>query len=100
MKTLLNFGIDTTTNATIIPRSVFDEITTAHAIIEGMPEVSSQSISGYGMGWIRLSLEGRDVSQPHSLSPIKSTHNFQVIFHTGGIPGTFHLVEYKQIDLK
>ena len=68
MKTLLNFGIDTATNATIIPRSVFDEITTAHAIIEGMPAVPSQSISGYGMGWIRLSLEGRDVSQPQSFA--------------------------------
>jgi len=62
VKALLNFGIDTATNATIIPRSVFDEITTAHAIIEGMPAVPSQSISGYGMGWGQLSLEGRDVS--------------------------------------
>lgn len=63
MKILLNFGIDISTNATIIPRSVFDEITKAHAIVDGIPLVPDQSISGYGMGWIRLSLEGRDVSQ-------------------------------------
>jgi hypothetical protein len=42
---------------------VFDEITKAHAIVDGIPLVPDQSISGYGMGWIRLSLEGRDVSQ-------------------------------------
>jgi len=63
VKMLLNSGVDISTNTTIIPRSVFDEITTAHAIVQGMPSVSSLSIVGYGMGWARLSLEGHDVSQ-------------------------------------
>ena len=62
-KTFLNSGVDASTNATIIPRSVFDEITTAHAIVEGKPEGRGQTISGYGMGWERRGYQGHDVGR-------------------------------------
>jgi hypothetical protein len=59
---LLNFGADPSTNTTIIPRSVFDEITTARTIVDGKPAIPGQSISGYGMGLGRVSYQGHDVN--------------------------------------
>lgn len=61
VRTLLNFGVSPVNNQTIIPRSVFDEITTAHAITEGNPKSSDMSIEGYGLGWRRGSYLGKDV---------------------------------------
>jgi hypothetical protein len=84
-KTLLNFGVDPSTNITIIPRSVFDAMTTACAIPDGKP---GQFLTGHGMSWIRLTYEGYDVSLilkfPNQHVGLNAD---QVIAHDGAIPG-------------
>ncbi|TFY56936.1 hypothetical protein EVJ58_g7336 [Rhodofomes roseus] len=67
---LLNRGVDPASNRTIIPRSAFEEITTAHAIIAGRPMTPEMSVMGYGLGWQRLSYQGHDM-----------------LTHSGAIPG-------------
>ncbi|RPD58606.1 beta-lactamase/transpeptidase-like protein [Lentinus tigrinus ALCF2SS1-7] len=67
---LLNGGVNPYTNHTVLPRSVFDEMTSAHSIVIAQPVKPSTSITGYGMGWMRTSLLGHDV-----------------ISHGGGLPG-------------
>lgn len=56
---LLNSGANVATNETIIPRAVFNEVTTAYAIVQGGPE---EQLVGYGMGWGRSSYLGHEVS--------------------------------------
>ena len=59
---LLNEGQDPATNKTIIPKSVFDTVTTARWIISGKPSYpNGDSIFGYGMGWMRSSFGEVDV---------------------------------------
>ncbi|KAH8102687.1 beta-lactamase/transpeptidase-like protein [Cristinia sonorae] len=70
LRTLLNKGVNKDTNATVIPRSAFDAVTTSHAIVAGRGSSPHTSISGYGMGWHRVSYSG---------------HEF--VYHSGGIPG-------------
>ena len=60
---LLHGGVHPYTNRTVVPRSVFDEMTSAHSIVLGQPAQPLTSIVGYGMGWMRTSLRGHDVSQ-------------------------------------
>ena len=59
---LLNEGVNPINNETIVPKSVFQMVTTAHIIIGGArsPEFS---ISGYGMGWNRVSYQGHEVNR-------------------------------------
>ncbi|KAA1476004.1 beta-lactamase/transpeptidase-like protein [Dentipellis sp. KUC8613] len=76
VRTLMNHGVDPRTNRTIIPRSVFDVVTTAQAIVHGEGSAVT-SISGYGMGWGRSSYYGHDI-----------------IEHSGGIPGISTLVTF------
>ena len=54
-------GVDPNTNQTVIPRPVFDSITTSTAIMAGKGN-ADLSIQGYGMGWMRTSLKGAEVS--------------------------------------
>jgi len=60
----LNSGISRHTNTTIIPKSTFEEITTAHFVIDG-PEKAlfapNSEVAGYGAGWGRASLLGHDL---------------------------------------
>lgn len=79
--TLLNAGVDPTTNVTIIPRSAFDEVTSANVIISGNTSDPASSILGYGMGWERYSLAGHDVFQ-----------------HDGSVPGISTLVTIQPWD--
>ena len=58
---LLNRGVDPRTNVTVVPPSTFDEMTTAHSVMVGTPSTFT-SITGYGMGWMRTSFQGHDVS--------------------------------------
>lgn len=58
---LLNEGVEPASNKTIIPRSAFEEITTAHSIQAGKPTIPEMSIQGYGLGWWRFSYQGHDV---------------------------------------
>ncbi|RDX40970.1 beta-lactamase/transpeptidase-like protein [Lentinus brumalis] len=67
---LLHGGVNPYTNHTVVPRSVFDEMTSAHSIVIGQPVKPLTSLTGYGMGWLRTSLLGHDL-----------------VSHGGGLPG-------------
>lgn len=60
---LLNEGVDPVTKKTIIPRSSFDVIITASAIVNGHSPDENTSIIGYGLAWFRFSYKGYEVSQ-------------------------------------
>ncbi|CAL1697760.1 unnamed protein product [Somion occarium] len=81
LKALLHAGVNPDTNVTVIPKSAFDEVTTAHAIVSGKASVPYVSLSGYGMGWSRQSYKGHEV-----------------ISHSGGIPGFSTLVVFLPSD--
>ncbi|KAH9048273.1 beta-lactamase/transpeptidase-like protein [Lactarius hengduanensis] len=70
VKLFLNNGVDLDTNATIIPLRAFETISSAHSIASGTPTRLSDTIIGYGLGWVRFSLAGHDM-----------------IYHNGGAPG-------------
>ncbi|KAH9180216.1 beta-lactamase/transpeptidase-like protein [Lactarius sanguifluus] len=70
VKLFLNNGVDLDTNATIIPLRTFETITSAHSIADGTPTRLSDTITGYGLGWMRFSVAGHDL-----------------IYHNGGVPG-------------
>lgn len=59
---LLNAGVEPVSNTTIIPRSVFDEMTTAHSVVYGSSPAPDSSLIGYGMGWDRWSYRGHEVT--------------------------------------
>ncbi|KAI1795412.1 beta-lactamase/transpeptidase-like protein [Ganoderma leucocontextum] len=78
LSVLLNEGEDPTTNKTVIPKSVFDAVTTSQIIVAGKPVPSyGSSIVGYGMGWMRTSVGTADI-----------------LLHNGGIPGFSTLVAF------
>lgn len=52
---------------TLIPKSVFDAVTTASVVWKGIGDKDS-SIRGYGMGWNRQSSSGREVR--HAQLPV------------------------------
>lgn len=52
---------------TLIPKSVFDAVTTASVVWKGIGDEDS-SIRGYGMGWNRQSSEGHEVN--HAQLPV------------------------------
>jgi hypothetical protein len=59
---ILNGGVDPDTNVTIIPSAEFEVITSAHSIVS--PDASAQSSTlVYGLGWLRISYIGHDVSE-------------------------------------
>ncbi|OSC96792.1 beta-lactamase/transpeptidase-like protein [Trametes coccinea BRFM310] len=80
LATLLNEGVDPRTNRTIIPASTFANMTTARAIQNGVSSPDT-SITGYGMGWFRMTYKGRDV-----------------VWHSGAIPGFSLLVAFLPED--
>ena len=80
LATLLNKGVYPVTNDTIIPLAVFEEMTTARAIVGGV-SAGPVSIVGYGMGWFRMSYKGHDV-----------------VWHFGAIPGFSLLVAFLPED--
>ncbi len=61
MKLFLNNGVDLDNNATVIPRGTLETTTFAHSIYFGGPTELSDTIIGYGLGWLRFSLAGHDV---------------------------------------
>ncbi|KAI0063207.1 beta-lactamase/transpeptidase-like protein [Artomyces pyxidatus] len=64
VRMLLNKGVDPRTNKTILPRSAFDTIVSAHSVVSGKPSGSpGSSIVGYGLGWARTTLVGHDIIQ-------------------------------------
>ncbi|KAI0713045.1 beta-lactamase/transpeptidase-like protein [Cerioporus squamosus] len=67
---LLHAGVNPYNNRTVVPRSVFDEMTSAHSIFIGRPLSPLTPLAGYGMGWLRTSFLGHDI-----------------VSHGGGLPG-------------
>ena len=61
MGMLLNNGTDPTTGATVIPPSVFAEVTTMRVVEDETPPSPGLSIVGYGLGWEKASLYGHEV---------------------------------------
>jgi hypothetical protein len=57
---LLSEGVDPTTNATVLPKEVLKEITTSRTVALGHGS-KTDSIIGYGLGWVRASYFGHDV---------------------------------------
>ncbi|KAI0944294.1 hypothetical protein AcW1_002041 [Taiwanofungus camphoratus] len=80
---LINDGVDPITNETILPRSVFEETTSAHFVIKGTADTNTPeiSLSGYGMGWMRWSYQGHEL-----------------ITHSGAIPGFSTKVAFLPTD--
>ncbi|KAI9452268.1 beta-lactamase/transpeptidase-like protein [Russula earlei] len=61
VRTLMNNGFDLDNNGTIIPPTEFDVIRSAHSILD--PNVTAPfSTKVYGLGWIRVSYGGHDVT--------------------------------------
>jgi hypothetical protein len=98
VKMILNGGIDFDTNVTVIPRAAFDTITSVHSIV--VPNVSGlppgSSIIGYGLGWMRYSFFGHDVSESFALRP-QPTDNI-IILYRSSITTEAHR-EYQQRSL-
>ena len=80
---MLNAGVNPSTNATVIPRSAFDAVTTAHAVSVGKGPSPDESFEGYGMGWFRQSYLGREVR------PFKIHATIIVNIRSGGPKGDF-----------
>ncbi|OJT11117.1 hypothetical protein TRAPUB_12401 [Trametes pubescens] len=75
---LLNKGVDPASGEAIIPRSVYDAVTTAQSIMYGYPTPRfGAGILGYGIGWLRWTYDG-----------------VEMINHDGGIPGFSTLVTF------
>jgi hypothetical protein len=68
---LLNGGIDLNTNLTIIPPTEFDVITSAHSIVIPGEATAQTSTEVYGLGWVRLSFLGHDVSVTCLFYPVR-----------------------------
>ncbi|TDL29087.1 beta-lactamase/transpeptidase-like protein [Rickenella mellea] len=81
LKMLLKSGVDPVTSNSVIPRSAFEAVTTAYAIMNGKGPTPEISINGYGMGWWRYSYQGHEV-----------------VAHSGGIPGFSSFVTFLPND--
>lgn len=60
----MNEGVNPVSNETVIPKSAFEAITTASSIAFGTASdifLEGSSLTGYGMGWFRASIQGREV---------------------------------------
>lgn len=58
---LLHEGVDPNTQKTVLPKSVYDTVTTAHSLVLGKGLFPSMSLMGYGFGWQRYSAQGHEV---------------------------------------
>ena len=99
---LLNGGIDPITGTIVIPSSVFTEVTTAHSLVMGTSDRIGGSIIGYGLGWLRASAFGHEVSPSCMHSIHNTTINWclgsQVLQHGGGLPGFISQVTFLPLD--
>jgi len=68
-------------NRTIIPPSVYQNVSYSYSVCADHPADSKHSIEGYGMGWFRSSYRGHDV-----------------VYHTGSVPGLSTLVSFLPSD--
>ncbi|KAI0828035.1 beta-lactamase/transpeptidase-like protein [Trametes gibbosa] len=78
--TLLNGGVDPTSNVTIVPASVLANMTASRPIESTSPSLDLSPLE-YGMGWFRVTYKGRDV-----------------VWHNGAIPGFSLLVSFLPAD--
>ena len=56
----LNNGVDAATQRQVLPAKLVDTLTSAR-VIDGGVGKATQSISGYALGWRRLSYRGHDI---------------------------------------
>lgn len=89
---LLNSGVNPQTNATIIPRTTFDLATSAISVANNKGSTSF-SLAGYGLGWVRMSYRGHEVSFSRLLISTSSHILFQLVWHNGGAPGVATIVD-------
>ncbi|KAG9311213.1 beta-lactamase/transpeptidase-like protein [Chiua virens] len=68
-------------NRTIIPLSVYRNVSYSYSVATDHPTNPGYSIVGYGMGWLRSSYRGHDV-----------------VYHTGSLPGLSTLVVFLPTD--
>jgi CubicO group peptidase (beta-lactamase class C family) len=54
-------GVDPVTNATVLPKSVFDAVITPTSIVPALPGFMEVPVLNYGLGWIRNAYNGLDV---------------------------------------
>ncbi|KAJ7691779.1 beta-lactamase/transpeptidase-like protein [Mycena rosella] len=80
IKAHLNSGVDVQSNTTIIPRSTFELATSAVSLSDSIGD-GLVSISGYGLGWGRLSYRGHER-----------------VRHAGGAPGVDSIVAFYPHD--
>ncbi|KZV71301.1 beta-lactamase/transpeptidase-like protein [Peniophora sp. CONT] len=80
LKVLLHQGRDPSTNGTIIPKDSFQLVTTSRTVDVGSGS-DTESISGYGLGWMRVSYRGHDI-----------------VWHSGSVPGFATLVMFAPHD--
>ncbi|KAJ3557983.1 hypothetical protein NM688_g1175 [Phlebia brevispora] len=81
VRTLLNSGVDPISGTVIIPKSTFDTVTSVQIPVDKRAVRPEFSITGYGMGWKRLSYQGHEI-----------------ILHAGGIPGFLNWVVFLPSD--
>ena len=62
MRMLLKSGRHPSSNKTVVPLSVFDMTTTVQIVVNKKAPHPEFSLSGYGMGWARLSYQGHEVT--------------------------------------
>ena len=78
---LLHRGVHPTTNQTIIPEAIFDDLTTSSVILSGRG-TKHDSITGYGLGWERGSRSGHEVWISTSLRTQKNKPDYRLYFTT------------------
>lgn len=61
IKMLIDGGVNSVTNTTVVPKSVLDMTTTAHTVVTGRAKYPELSATGYAMGWSRFSYQGHEV---------------------------------------
>lgn len=63
---MVNEGVDPVSNRTILSKSTYKAVATASSIVIGSAANERTSIVGYGMGWMRTSYRGNEVSPAFS----------------------------------
>ncbi|KAF8557186.1 beta-lactamase/transpeptidase-like protein [Imleria badia] len=79
ISTWINEGVHD--NRTVIPTSVYQNVSYSYAVSTDHPTDPEYSIVGYGMGWFRSSYRGHEV-----------------VYHSGAVPGLSTLVSFLPSD--
>ncbi|KAI0035032.1 beta-lactamase/transpeptidase-like protein [Vararia minispora EC-137] len=80
VSTLLHEGVNPATNKTVLSKDIFETTTTSRAVMLGVG-TKTESIVGYGLGWMRVSYLGHDI-----------------VWHSGSVVGIGTLVMFAPQD--